>query len=70
MTTEPLTPEEEAHARDVDDHFFSHKHDWTDAFDDETGWHCTICGLTLYPSDKPDPEDLVAAPTTDGTPTP
>jgi hypothetical protein len=26
-----------------------HEHYWTDAPDDETGWHCTICGLTEYP---------------------
>ena len=29
-----------------------HEHYWTDAPDDETGWHCTICGLTEYPGMK------------------
>jgi len=26
-----------------------HEHYWVDAHDDETGWHCTICGVTEYP---------------------
>ena len=26
-----------------------HEHYWVDAADDETGWHCTICGVTEYP---------------------
>lgn len=29
----------------------SHEHYWVDAPDDETGWHCTICGLTEYQGD-------------------
>lgn len=28
-----------------------HEHYWVDAPDDETGWYCTICGLTEYPAD-------------------
>ena len=28
-----------------------HEHYWVDAFDDETAWHCTICGVTEYPDD-------------------
>lgn len=30
----------------------AHKHYWVDAPDDETGWHCTICGLTKYPGEE------------------
>jgi hypothetical protein len=30
-----------------------HEHYWVDAADDETGWHCTICGLTEYPETPP-----------------
>jgi hypothetical protein len=30
-----------------------HEHYWVDAYDDETGWHCTICGLTEYPGEPP-----------------
>ena len=26
-----------------------HEHYWVDAADDETGWHCTACGVTEYP---------------------
>ena len=26
-----------------------HEHYWIDAYDDETGWYCTRCGLTEYP---------------------
>jgi hypothetical protein len=38
-----------------------HEHYWVDAPDDETGWHCTICGVTEYPGEEVDPEDEVPA---------
>ena len=28
-----------------------HEHEWWDADDDETAWHCRVCGLTEYPGD-------------------
>jgi len=27
-----------------------HEHYWVDAPDDETAWHCSICGVTEYPA--------------------
>lgn len=36
----------------------AHEHEWWDADDDETAWHCRICGLTEYPGDPGDPEPV------------
>jgi hypothetical protein len=38
-----------------------HEHYWVDAPDDETGWHCTICGVTEYPGMKDEltPNEMV-----------
>lgn len=36
-----------------------HEHYWVDAADDETGWHCTICGVTEYP-EPPGIESAIA----------
>jgi rubrerythrin len=49
-----------ARAASVDDEGV-HEHYWVDASDDETGWHCTVCGLTEYPGDPGIGPDLVAA---------
>jgi hypothetical protein len=43
-----------------------HEHYWVDARDDETGWHCTICGTTEYPGGEFDPEDAVESPSPEG----
>ncbi len=33
------------------DHPDGSQHEWWDADDDETAWHCRVCGLTEYPGD-------------------
>lgn len=41
---------------DVPDHADGSDHEWWDADDDETGWHCRSCGVTVYPDTEPEME--------------